>query len=251
MKEERFLELYNDLDKVLRKVCSIADGDYADVGSMLAKAKDLSPINPVQANWDNLYVARQLRNLMVHEKRTGLKEVAQPSQELIAVLEKVIAQYESPVTLADYLASSQKARPISFSITTPLSQALEVVDREHFSKFPLFSQTGYQGLLSENGISNWLARSIHESTSLKELVQKTPLSRVLACEEASLRVLTLPASSSLFQLIEQVTAVGGSRKAAVLVSRRKDGTVLEVEDLVGIITSHDLAEIYATIGEKL
>lgn len=52
MNENRFLELFNDLDKVLRKVCQVEDGEHADVGSMLAKAKDLSPVNPVQANWD-------------------------------------------------------------------------------------------------------------------------------------------------------------------------------------------------------
>lgn len=30
MTEERFLQLFNDLDKVLRKVCGVADGEYAD-----------------------------------------------------------------------------------------------------------------------------------------------------------------------------------------------------------------------------
>ncbi|MDE1701096.1 hypothetical protein PWF77_09670 [Streptococcus suis] len=34
MNETRFLELFNDLDKVLRKVCGVADGEYADVGSL-------------------------------------------------------------------------------------------------------------------------------------------------------------------------------------------------------------------------
>lgn len=138
MNGTRFLELFNDLDKVLRKVCGVADGEYADVGSMLTKAKELTRHNPVEANWDKLYVARQLRNLMVHEKRTGLKEVAQPSQELITVLEKVIAQYQEPITIADYLQKTEKIKPVIFEGKDKLIKALEIVEQEHFSKFPIF-----------------------------------------------------------------------------------------------------------------
>ncbi|MEG3311962.1 hypothetical protein [Streptococcus sp. SS-4456] len=201
MNENRFLELFNDLDKVLRKVCQVEDGEHADVGSMLAKAKDLSPVNPVQANWDNLYVARQLRNLMVHERRTGLKEVAQPSQELISVLEKVIAQYQAPLTIETYLQKTQRIKPILFDSRDKLTQALEIVEREHFSKFPIFSGKSYQGLVSDKGLANWLAKASKETGSIREKLEKASLADVLACEEDSIQVLILPTDTSLYQLI--------------------------------------------------
>ncbi|HEL9630026.1 TPA: CBS domain-containing protein [Streptococcus suis] len=240
MNENRFLELFNDLDKVLRKVCQVEDGEHADVGSMLAKAKDLSPVNPVQANWDNLYVARQLRNLMVHERRTGLKEVAQPSQELISVLEKVIAQYQAPMTIETYLQKTQKLKPILFDSRDKLTRALEILDREHVSKFPIFSGKSYQGLVSDKGLANWLAKASKETGSIREKLEKASLADVLVCEEDSIQVLILPTDSSLYQLINHFE---GRKRTTVLVTRQDGGKIHSPEDLVGIITAQDIAEI--------
>ncbi|HEP1819962.1 TPA: CBS domain-containing protein [Streptococcus suis] len=244
MNENRFLELFNDLDKVLRKVCQVEYGEHADVGSMLAKAKDLSPINPVQANWDNLYVARQLRNLMVHERRTGLKEVAQPSQELISVLEKVIAQYQAPMTIETYLQKTQKIKPILFDSRDKLTRALEILDREHFSKFPIFSGTSYQGLVSDKGLANWLAKASKETGSIREKLEKASLADVLACEEDSIQVLILPTDTSLYHLINHFE---GRKRTTVLVTRQDGGKIHSPEDLVGIITAQDIAEIYGMV----
>ncbi|HEL2110367.1 TPA: CBS domain-containing protein [Streptococcus suis] len=241
MNENRFLELFNDLDKVLRKVCQVEDGEHADVGSMLAKAKDLSPVNPVQANWDNLYVARQLRNLMVHERRTGLKEVAQPSQELILVLEKVIAQYQAPMTIETYLQKTQKIKPILFDSRDKLTRALEILDREHVSKFPIFSGKSYQGLVSDKGLANWLAKASKEAGSIREKLEKASLADVLVCEEDSIQVLILPTDTSLYQLINYFE---GRKRTTVLVTRQAGGKIHSPEDLVGIITAQDIAEIY-------
>ncbi|HFR3539410.1 TPA: hypothetical protein ACHVCJ_001964 [Streptococcus suis] len=244
MNENRFLELFNDLDKVLRKVCQVEDGEHADVGSMLAKAKDLSPVNPVQANWDNLYVARQLRNLMVHERRTGLKEVAQPSQELISVLEKVIAQYQAPMTIETYLQKTQKIKPILFDSRDKLTQALEIVEREHVSKFPIFSGKSYQGLVSDKGLANWLAKASKETGSIREKLEKASLADVLDCEEDSIQVLILPTDTSLYQLINHFE---GRKRTTVLVTRQAGGKIHSPEDLVGIITAQDIAEIYGMV----
>ncbi|HEM5490914.1 TPA: CBS domain-containing protein [Streptococcus suis] len=244
MNENRFLELFNDLDKVLRKVCQVEDGEHADVGSMLAKAKDLSPVNPVQANWDNLYVARQLRNLMVHERRTGLKEVAQPSQELISVLEKVIAQYQAPMTIETYLQKTQKLKPILFDSRDKLTRALEILDREHVSKFPIFSGKSYQGLVSDKGLANWLAKASKETGSIREKLEKASLADVLACEEDSIQVLILPTDTSLYQLINHFE---GRKRTTVLVTRQAGGKIHSPEDLVGIITAQDIAEIYGMV----
>lgn len=244
MNENRFLELFNDLDKVLRKVCQVEDGEHADVGSMLAKAKELTRHNPVEANWDNLYVARQLRNLMVHERRTGLKEVARPSQELILVLEKVIAQYQAPMTIETYLQKTQKLKPILFDSRDKLTQALEIVEREHLSKFPIFSGTSYQGLVSDKGLANWLAKASKETGSIREKLEKASLADVLVCEEDSIQVLILPTDTSLYQLINHFE---GRKRTTVLVTRQAGGNIHSPEDLVGIITAQDIAEIYGMV----
>ncbi|AUA20152.1 hypothetical protein CWI26_03225 [Streptococcus suis] len=225
-------------------MCGVADGEYADVGSMLTKAKELTRHNPVEANWDKLYVARQLRNLMVHEKRTGLKEVAQPSQELITVLEKVIAQYQEPITIADYLQKTQKINPVIFEGKDKLIKALEIVEQEHFSKFPIFSDKVYQGLVSDKGLTNWLAKASKETGSIREKLVEASLEDVLACEEDSIQVIVLPITAHLYQVINHFE---GRKRTTILVSRQVSGKLHSPEDLVGIVTAQDLAEIYGMV----
>lgn len=244
MTEDRFLQLFNDLDKILRKVCAIPEGEYADVASMLAKAKELSAHNPVEANWDTLYVARQLRNLMVHERRTGLTEVAQPSQELIAVLEKVITQYQEPLTIGQYLQKTQKMKPIIFDTNDSLVTALEIVDREHFSKFPIFAKDTYQGLVSDKGVTNWLAKASKETGSIREKLLEAKLADVLACEDNGIEVVILSTKVSLYQVISYFE---GRKRTIILVSNQHNGQIRSKQDLIGIITAQDLAEIYGMI----
>ncbi|MGV2998989.1 hypothetical protein ACEF15_02500 [Streptococcus suis] len=246
MSEIRFLQLFNDLDKILRKVCKVPDGEYADVASMLAKAKELSPHNPVEANWDKLYVARQLRNLLVHENRTNLQEVAQPSQELIAVLEKVIAQYQEPMTIGNFLRQIEKVKPVTFEGSDKLIKALEVVDREHFSKFPIFAQNTYQGLVSDKGLTNWLAKASKETGSIREKLERASLADVLACEDDSIRVVQVSAKTSLYEVMSHFES---RKRTTILVSRQGHGNIQSPEDLIGIITAQDLAEIYRLVDE--
>ena len=75
--------------------------------SMLTRLRT-KPHNPIEANWDKLYVACQLRNLMVHEKRTGLERGGSAVTRIDRCLGKVISQYQEPVTIAHYLQRTQK-----------------------------------------------------------------------------------------------------------------------------------------------
>lgn len=245
MSEERFLQLFNDLDKVLKRVCQLPEGQYMDVGSLLLRAKTLSTNNPVVTHWDKLYVARQLRNLMVHEKRTGLKEVAQPSQELLAVLEEVIEQYTHPKTIWDSLTEKQATQPIWFMVGDPLHLALSKVEQEHFSQFPIFSEKGYEGLVTENGITNWLARVSQQPSQFVDCFENTILRDILYLEEKSLVVKKIYKQASLYDI---VNVFEGTSASLVLVCHREDCQLKKGQDLAGLITAYDMAEIYRELG---
>lgn len=246
MSEERFLFLFNDLDKVLRRVCQVPDDQYMDVGSLLLKARDLSDSNPVKANWDQLYVARQLRNLIVHEKRTALKEVAHPSAELLMVLEEVIDQYRHPKTVWDFLRERGATRPIWFDGQASLREILAVVHKQHFSQFPIFNQEGYCHLVTENGITNWLAQVSQSSQSLP-VFDKVRAQDILAFEEQQLVVERVSKEASLYDLISLFEETGAS---LVLVCHRKDGRLQTGQDLAGLVTAYDVTDIYRQVEDR-
>ncbi|MGQ7359581.1 hypothetical protein ACTGWZ_11145, partial [Streptococcus suis] len=100
----------------------------------------------------------------------------------------------------DYLQKTQKINPVIFEGKDKLIKALEIVEQEHFSKFPIFSDKGYQGLVSDKGLTNWLAKASKETGSIREKLVEASLEDVLACEEDSIQVLILPTKTSLYQL---------------------------------------------------
>ncbi|HEL9599164.1 TPA: CBS domain-containing protein [Streptococcus suis] len=243
MTEERFLQLFNDLDKVLRKVCGIADEKHEAVGSMLTKAKDLSRHNPVAANWDKLYVARQLRNLMVHEKRTGLAEVAQPSQELIVTLENVIAQYQKPKTIQNFVVESDFAKPVWFDTNATLIDILRVIKDKKYSQFPIFDDGKYVGMVSENAITNWLAKSLTDErliTGCRDVSAKD----ILKEEESGREPFMIYKESTLYDVID----VFESKQATVvLVCEQSGSDLVSSNKLIAVLTVYDLPAIYKAV----
>lgn len=123
---------------------------------------------------------------------------------------------------------------------------MEIVQKQHFSKFPIFVDQHYQGLLSENGLTNWLAQASQQGGTMMELTEQTRLEAVLTCEEGQLHIATLSSQTSLYQV---VAIFEEHKRATVLVSRHDNGCIEQPQDLVGIITTQDVAELYALIGE--
>lgn len=70
------------------------------------------------------------------------------------------------------------------------------------------------------------------------------LEDVLACEEDSIQVIVLPITAHLYQVINHFE---GGKRTTVLVSRQASGKLHSPEDLVGIVTAQDLAEIYGMV----
>ena len=50
-----------------------------------------------------------------------------------------------------------------------LAQVLRRIAERDYSQFPVYSGTTFQGLLTENGITRWLARHVVSKLSLIEL----------------------------------------------------------------------------------
>ncbi|MFX3964407.1 hypothetical protein ACJBXL_10350, partial [Streptococcus suis] len=85
------------------------------------------------------------------------------SQEFITVFEKVIDHYQEQITIADYLQKTHKIKPVIFEGNDKLTKALEIVEQEHLSKFPILSDKVYQGMDSDKGLTNWLAKARKET----------------------------------------------------------------------------------------
>ena len=184
MSKNEFLALFNELEITLQKVLDSKETMFI----LLEQAKAQSRINPVSVHWDLLYAARQLRNLLTHQTTTDIPEIAEPSTYLIETLKRIITQYKSPVSIMEYLKAQKDETIITFKVGESLQRVLTVIKEKHYSQFPVFDDHEYIGLISENGITNWLAEKVSDESMMSEDLVAVKIDEVLKLEEKNHRV---------------------------------------------------------------
>ena len=99
-------------------------------------------------------------------------------------------------------------------------------------------------MVSDKGLTNWLAKASKETGSIREKLVEASLADVLVFEEDSIQVIVLPSSETLYRVINYFE---GRKRTTILVSRQKSGKIDSPQDVIGIITAQDLAEIYGMV----
>ena len=116
-----------------------------------------------------------------------------------------------------------------------LAQVLRRIAERDYSQFPVYSGTTFPGLLTENGITRWLARHVVSKLSLIELEDIT-VKQVFPEEEHRPNWRFVPRDEPVITVREFFSAQ--SLLEAVLITQ----TGTQKEKLLGIITRWDILQ---------
>jgi len=182
-----------------------------------------------------LRIYDDLRNALVHLRQ-------EPKLYLSVRLPRVAGQIEQ---IRDQLTRPEAVipefqKPVhKLSEHDPLSLALRAIDENAYSQFPVYDSDGHlRGLLTENGITRWLADHITNNPTIVEF-DDTTIDVILSREESRpnfefvSRNRAIPDVVSMFSRQTQLEAVLITR------SGKRD------QELLGLIT---LMVIYNTIA---
>lgn len=170
---------------------------------------------------DFLLDASRLRNLLIHNEMQPHEHFAVPSQRSFSALQVIAKALLAPVRVLPIFR--KKVRTITLDDT--LETVLRVIDSEDFSQFPVYRDGAFKGLLTENGITRWLAhhvtnnetaieaRSVTVRTLIREEEDRGNYAFISQSEEIAAlrkRFADMPALEAVF-----ITA-DGSKDAALL-----------------------------------
>lgn len=230
---ERFLTEFNKLHDVMQEKV----GRNADFYTLLNRMeKDLI----IRRFKDELHIIRKLRNLLVHEKKTIAYDLAEPSDEVIEQIIFVREQLVQPATAGKHFSR----RVFCFNIEDSLERLLYFLDKKSLYQFPVFDDEGLTGVISHNGITNWLA---HNYTRMPLDFSKVKIRDIVADEESYFHYEVIKPTTSLFDVEAMFSSnllVGRSQYLILLSDKEK---ITEWEDLQGIITPWDLPEVLTLI----
>lgn len=226
--KERFMGAFNTVDAELRRhtnaLAILPRPSFPEVLSeyvrLFGRAEDASFLHSVNS----------LRNIFAHaDGKSPVKDsFAEPAEAVVLHLEEIATRLVRDEKAGDGHRRTVKCMQISDTIGRVLGE----VRLCGFSQFPVYGPTGFVGLLTENGLSRWLATAVSErGLSL----QGVTVDELLKAQEAGMNVEFFPIGDYL-DLARMRFRENRLLEALLLTP---SGTAAERP--VGIITRHDLA----------
>jgi predicted transcriptional regulator len=224
---ERFAADFNAVEQYLHVALAIEEHEtFAQLVHNYAKT---------HAGWGDAELLRRIakiRNVIVHDKTEPFHYPVVPTRAFNEELRKCKERLINP---ARALPTFQRTVEI-ISIDDTLTRVLKTINHRDYSQFPVYQDKRFLGMLTENGVTRWLARHVVRTLSLVEL-DDIFVSHVLQSEEARKNHQFVPGDMRL----DEVSALFAKQMLleAVLVTASGKQT----EELLGIATRWDILHI--------
>ncbi|WP_042224410.1 CBS domain-containing protein [Oceanobacillus manasiensis] len=231
---EKFLATFNRVEKEIKALMIYRK----DIG-FSRSVRILSNSNTVVRRYsEDLLEYAELRNAIVHNKVDMTHAIAEPHDSVVERIELIEKAFSEPLKVMPAFSRAV----YTFKENDPLDKLLAVIREKGISKFPIYKESVFKGLLTQKGITRWLAENLNASHSV---MKETKLQEVLTFQ-----------TIDNYQFISQDTTqndaleyfrgnIGeGSRLEALLIT--KSGA--SEEKLIGIITPWDI--VHAQEEEK-
>lgn len=236
MKQENvseFMHVFNELQKVV--AAQLKEDPDTNFGSLIYAAEEKQD-KVVLTYRSQLDLYRRFRNILVHSTINENESIADPSQSLIDEMKQILEKIKHPKTVSDLFLE----KVIHFNLKDPLSDVLEAIKDNQISQFPVFQERRLVGMISENGITNFLAHSIKDDWIS---ISGTTIEEVLENDHERDSYEIIPANQSIFDIEAIYSRKIEEGIIAYFLLIAKDGKVTEPSDLLGIITPWDIPEI--------
>ncbi|MGD6961522.1 CBS domain-containing protein [Fictibacillus phosphorivorans] len=227
---DKFLSAFNRIDKYLERFQS---GDsYITFTQKIKKSESRNAI--VRRYKDILLEFADLRNAIVHELTNPVFVIAEPNNWAVEQIEQIESELLKPKTVIPVF----QKKVTHFQASDSLAELLTEIRDKDYSQFPIYDGANYLGLITENGITSWMAKNVEE-----DLIQfsQTKLSEILPHigEEGNYQFISRNESIYIAEEKFKESFKKGIRLDALLITHNGKPT----ENLLGIITTWDVIEI--------
>ncbi len=222
---ERFLSAFNSIQKYL---CFKTNSN-----NLVSFMKLVSTYEKMFPRWQDgktLGNISNLRNAIVHSF-TG-EYLAVPTPAIVNELENIHHRLTNP----EKVLPKFQREVVRFQYQEPMTNALKIIHDCNFSQFPIYQDIKFQGLLTENGITRWLASHTTKEISLIEFADVT-IDKIIEIDENKTNYKFLPRNSLLMDA--ENAFIKNTALEAVIITEKGNSE----ETPLGIITRWDLLQL--------
>lgn len=226
---ERFRSSYHAIEKHLRTLLRKSQEGNASLTSLAAEYARISKGWSAEAEY--LKRVGDLRNVLIHETIKPYQYLAVPTLTAVQRLEAILARLTNPVRVIPTFQKKVEA----VSVDDSLADVLKRISKLDYSQFPFYDKQIFKGLLTENGITRWLAHHVSNEFSLVDLAD-VPVRKALKEEERRPNCLFI----SRDKPVDEITALFAEHELLEAALITENGN--RREGLLGIITRWDIIQ---------
>lgn len=231
-----FIDSFNNIEQKLREDI----GAYNNVAFYELVDKNAKKNKLIRQFHSELKTMGDLRNFIVHGDI--LSPMAVASEITVKRINFIEKQLTNPMKITDIFSKNI----VGVSEEDSLSDLLNLVEKKRYSQYPVMGKDGLRGLITENGITNWLANNIE-----KDLIsiKKTIVKDVIANEEERESYNILYSYNTLYDVIDEFEKGRNTGKRIfIIIVLNKPQEKIHLKDMYTIITPWDLDLIYSKLG---
>lgn len=220
---EVFRAVFNDIEHYLKDKYRFSDNTGFQAMVDACESRD----QIVRRFSSSLKKYARLRNVVVHENDV----IADVSEKVTQSMKMIYEALVDPPGVSDFIHEVATCQ-----LSDTLLSVLLTVRAKDFSQFPAYNGGLFQGLVTENGITRWLAR--HAEDDLFSTAE-TSISDILGCEESNDNVRFVARSASAYEAAARFTSAdspGNKHVEAVIITEHGKPS----ERPIGILTTWDV-----------
>ncbi|MER2227656.1 MAG: CBS domain-containing protein [Carnobacterium sp.] len=154
---ERFIASFNRIHNFL----SFSDNEKEYKKPFYRLLDENEYRNPAVKKYKNdLQIFADLRNVMVHKKLIPNSYIAQPTDKVVKHIEQIEDEIKSPEKVYPLF----KRDVVQFNFDDLFIKVLKTISERKFTHFPVYKNKELIGLLTEKGITMWLANQLEDET---------------------------------------------------------------------------------------
>lgn len=224
---ERFLVAFNEIEHHLRAFLSEpAETSFTRLIDLYGKGHSTW----MDRHGYQLRIYADLRNSLVHLRRKPEQYLSVPLPHVVEHIEQICDLLTSPImVIPEFQRSVYKLR-----LQDPLSIALKAVSENDYSQFPVCDDEGeFSGLLTENGITRWLADHVVNQLTLVDF-QETSIAEVLRREESRSNYRFVARNTAVLDVVSMFSSEPLLEAVLITEAGKSD------QGLLGIVTRSDV-----------
>lgn len=225
---DRFQVAFNQIDAAMRK-----ETGRNRIDGFATVLRDFEKKGSLGSDGDFLRSAAELRNVLIHNKTLLHCEMAVPTEPVVQRLERLNERIQCPPRIYPMFRSNV----VCIAPEDSLVHVMRLVVDRKFSQFPVMEGGRFVGLLTENGITRWLARKIVNSLSLVEF-EDAKVSDLIHEEELRANSLFVSKDTALAEVRERFRENGFLEAVLITHNGRK------TKKLLGLMNRWDLVRSY-------